>query len=78
MKHLNYRQQQVELALAHGMNNRRNPRPKRVRAGLVYVEVQSASQVIYCANCKGPVINSSEGRWRHSQKNALCAAAMKG
>lgn len=49
---------------------------KMQRTGNALKRVSSAVRVIYCGACRGPVIDSRQGRDKHSKKGPSCAAAM--
>jgi hypothetical protein len=58
---------------------RRKALGRRVaNTGLTYEPTPCASTVIYCAACKGPVVDDEIGRRRHGLKNVACKAAMEG
>jgi len=55
---------------------RRHRALKPIQKGMRAGDESSGAGVIYCAACKGPVVDSKQGRARHAQKNAECRAAM--
>jgi hypothetical protein len=55
---------------------RRHRAMKPMQKGMRPGTPSSGSAVIYCDACHGPVVDSKEGRARHSFKSQECRAAM--
>lgn len=49
---------------------------RAVSDGLRFKDGPPPQRVIYCAACKGPVVDDEVGHRRHALKNAACKAAM--
>jgi hypothetical protein len=44
--------------------------------GLQMATVPTGDEVLYCASCKGPVVDSEEARASHALQQPRCARAM--
>jgi len=50
---------------------------RKVDTGLTYARGESATTVVYCSACRGPVVDDAVGRKRHGMKSPACKAAME-
>jgi hypothetical protein len=59
---------------------RRQRKPLRIQekdaSGLRFKEHGTGTQIIYCSECHGPVVDSPRARQKHAQDQPRCRAAM--